>query len=106
PPEPASPSPIESASAVRVPRRRPARPRARPRRPAHGTPPRHGRITRAQARAAARHAGRHRRRASRHHLPRGAGSGPVELTATDPLVVAVVISRNEEPWIESTLPAA
>jgi GT2 family glycosyltransferase len=30
----------------------------------------------------------------------------VELTHDQPLVVAVVISRNEEPWIESTLRAA
>ena len=30
----------------------------------------------------------------------------MELTETEPLVVAVVISRNEEPWIESTLHAA
>jgi GT2 family glycosyltransferase len=30
----------------------------------------------------------------------------VELTASEPLVVAVVISRNEEPWIEVTLRAA
>jgi glycosyltransferase involved in cell wall biosynthesis len=30
----------------------------------------------------------------------------VELTRNEPLVVAVVISRNEEPWIETTLQAA
>ena len=30
----------------------------------------------------------------------------MELTRTEPLVVAVVISRNEEPWIETTLQAA
>ena len=30
----------------------------------------------------------------------------MELTGTEPLVVAVVISRNEESWIESTLRAA
>lgn len=30
----------------------------------------------------------------------------MELTRSEPLVVAVVISRNEEPWIETTLRAA
>src|SRR5262249_10906964 len=65
-----------------------------------------GRLAGAQAAAAARPPRGHRGRPPRHHLPGSAGVGRMELSGNEPLVAAVVISRNEEQWIESSLRSA